>query len=320
MVKSFGYVLAAVFALASVYLGVKAQDFKRLQEAMVASELRVATVEAEVKVLREKNDRLEAELEEARAKRDAASAAAVPVEAEVKTEEGTAETTEKVKSPFAAMLEGMQGDSIAEAGAQMNVNMMYSGLFDELGLDAETEAAVRDILMQHMTRATKESLGILSGDTKPQDLKALSKEWDKELHANLAKVLTADEMAVYDAYQEELPVRMLEQQYDMQLSMFAPGLSEETHDLVKEVLVEEMVDLQPEIDGVPDADALQHLSETMDLAFERALERLDPSLSDEDYTAVQGFMDQQRQFMSMAGDMMGPLFEGLAATEAPKEE
>jgi hypothetical protein len=128
-----------------------------------------------------------------------------------------------------------------------------------------------------------------------------------DMLSELESVLGADGVEQFRDYQSVATERMVEQSMDMQLGLFAGGLSQEGRAVVRDVLVEEMLPAQP------DPANLGQTSEPMNGAldqqravFDRALQRLQPALTPEDYMVVQGFVQQQNDILEMVGGMFGP--------------
>ena len=112
-------------------------------------------------------------------------------------------------------------------------------------------------------------------------------------------------LAVWEEYEETKEARVMEQQYEMQLGMFAPGLTPENRELAKQVLVEEMFAVQPEMEQFPSGDA--QLDSVFDVqlgAYESARERLVEQLDDDQLAQFDRFVDQQQNMLEMASQMM----------------
>lgn len=194
--------------------------------------------------------------------------------------------------PMAKLFNSPEGRRMAEYGARTAVNMQYRPLFEQLALPPEIEARVRELLQDFASEAIDVGLQAFDKDTDFEAMSQLNLEREAKLRNDIAQLLSPEELAIFDEYQETLPERMIEQSYDMLLRMYGTGLSEEKMQLVKQVLVEETLHL-PEDPDVPPADALQTYAIQQEEAFARALERLAPDLSEEEYAAVMAFVEQQ---------------------------
>jgi translation initiation factor 2 beta subunit (eIF-2beta)/eIF-5 len=328
MSKWIGWIVALVLVgvLGFVLMQSHKRDSRELARATVAEE-EAEQLASEIKSRQVQLEETEDALKEARKERKEALEAAVAETPETTPANMMEDIVEALKGDnggekkgmggFMEMFKGEQGEKMAAMSAKMSVNMMYSDLFGELALDAETEEAVQALLVDFQTNQMLKGLSMMGGD---KDAKALAEEMEaaqEDMNKELASLLSQEEMELYEEYQEEMPARMLDKQYDMQLRQFAPGLSEEAHVLVKDVLVEEMTGLQPKPGAIPDKDAMQNMMGNMTESFDRALERLSPELSDDEYASVERFMNQQQQFMEMGQAMMGDMF---GAAEDDKEE
>lgn len=204
--------------------------------------------------------------------------------------------TAEMDSPFdplANLFNSQEGRRMADFSARTAINMQYRDLFQQLALPPETEAQVKELLQQFASDAINAGLKALSGNADAEGMQQANLERETQLRNNLAQLLTPEELAQYDAYQEALPEKMLEQSYETMLRMYGTGLSEESIQMVKQVLVEETLHLKPDPD-IPPADAMQTYAVQQEEAFARALERLAPDLSEEEYAAVEDFIEQQQ--------------------------
>lgn len=211
------------------------------------------------------------------------------------------------KGPLAAvaqMYEGEQGKKLAEYSASMTVNMQYGDMFRDMNLPPETEEQVRDILKRHFARLMKEGMNMLKDGVDEEKAEALDTDCEAELRHELGAVLSPEQMAQREAYEEVMEERMLAFQYDVQLGMFAPGLTPENREVVKEVLVEEML-VAPEPSNLPNAMEVQGVLEREADALQRARERLVDYLDEEQFAEFERFLNQQEQMMQLISQMMG---------------
>ncbi|MBL7645996.1 MAG: hypothetical protein JNK74_07380 [Candidatus Hydrogenedentes bacterium] len=217
---------------------------------------------------------------------------------------------DKSANPFAAMYEGERGQAMMDASLNMAVDMQYGQLFTELGLDPEKEAALREVISNHQRAAMEGGMAMMRGEQKAEDLTMPSEE---DLMASVAEVLDADELEKFNAYQEALPEKMLRQQMEMQVGMFAGGLSEEARAVTVDILVENL--LPPDGDnGMPgSAEGMNRMEE----GFENALVQLDEALAPEDAARVRRFIEQQQASIRMFSDMMKKPEDDPAAPAAP---
>ena len=218
----------------------------------------------------------------------------------------TAETGNGVKNLLSSMFGGEGGKQLADYSARMTVNMYYGDLFRELNLSPETEQQVRDIITRHMTDQMAQGMEMLKQDSGPETVKMMEEEATKRLRDELSQVLTLEEMALWDEYQETMQERVLDQTYEMQLSMFASGLTPESREIVRQAIVDEMLATSPHTLQYPQTTegALETAFDIQRDAFARARARVAEQLSEDQLAHFDRFIDTQEQMVEMALQMM----------------
>lgn len=214
---------------------------------------------------------------------------------------------EKPKNPFARMFGGAMTDEMAENVAGMTAEMQYGELIVDLKLSpekaSEVRAIIRDVLSEQMKETFRMQRGELesSGDT--------TTYYKDVLRAELAQALNPEEMEYFEEYQDGMAERMMRRSYDMQLNMYAAGLTEENRAMVLDVLVEEallgneLLQTQTDTNG----GMTQQVGAQFDLQLgilERSAERLTDALDEDQYAILQRFIDQQASTFEMARQMM----------------
>jgi len=204
------------------------------------------------------------------------------------------------------MFEGEGGEQIA----RMTVNMYYGDFFQELNLPQGTEQQVRDIITKYAAEQITQGMDALKKGSMPEDMEGIEEEIEGRLRDELSRILTAEEMAIWEEYQDTMQERVLDQTYEMQLSMFAGGLTPENREIVKQTIIDEML--------ATDADVTQYPAGTGDIqaafdiqraAYERARERLLDVLDEDQLTLFDQFIETQQQMLEMALQMMGGVQE-----------
>ncbi len=207
-------------------------------------------------------------------------------------------------NPFAAMFSGEQGKNMARMSAQMSIPTMYGGLFKELNLPPETEAEVREMMIDSLSEQVTQGFDAMNAKGDPEEMRKNMEAQGKKLRDQLATVLTADELAVFDEYEANKERRMLESGIDVQLSMFAQGLTEENRTAFRDVIVEEMTAQggwmnNPEVYANPGGAIDRQIA-----AFHAARDRMAPTLDAGQAAEVEAFvrqmdnvMNAQRQFV-----------------------
>jgi hypothetical protein len=212
------------------------------------------------------------------------------------------------KSPLAGLMDMFKGEGGAkmrDAAAKMQVDLQCAGRLKDLALPAEVDSEVRGILAHSMSQQIEAGMGMMDGSaTSGKELKDQERAAVAELRAMLSQVLTVEELAQWEAYEEDKPRRMMEQSYDMQLGMFAPAMDEETRLLVRDTLVAHMM---VNMEDFAASDAPTGMSGPFEQqlgAFERVREDLLPLLDDEQYAQVDQFLAQQEQMLEVTLEMM----------------
>lgn len=214
---------------------------------------------------------------------------------------------------IAAMFEGPQGEQMMDMSAKFATNMQYDPFINGLQLPAEQKERVREILNRNNAELMRKSMAALGGKGDFSAIAEDSKTAKEQMRAELAAVIGADGLEQFDAYQTEMPERMISQSMEMQLGLFAGGLTPENRTMVRDVLVQEMLPSQPDPTAPASPDQMASMTEAQQAAFDRALQRLQPSLPPEQYAEVEGFVRQQREMMEMVTSMMPKPAAGTAA-------
>ena len=220
--------------------------------------------------------------------------------------EQAAETGNGLTNMLSRMFGGESGKQLADYSARMSVNMYYGDLFRELNLPPETEQQVRDIITRHMTDQISQGMEMMQQQSDPETLKRMEEEATKRLRDELSQMLTGEEMALWDQYQETMQQRVLDQTYDMQLSMFAAGLTPESRDIVRQAIVDEMLATSPHALQYPQTTeaALETAFDVQRGAFTRARARVAEQLSEDQLAHFDRFVETQEQMVDMALQMM----------------
>ena len=234
-----------------------------------------------------------------------------------KKEDKAEEESGNPMAAMANMFKGEHGKEMAKQSASMAVNMQYAELFSSLHLPADVEQQVRDIISESMAGQISSGMEAMQGGGPAEDFKKKHDEAQAKVRADLAKILSPEEMATYDEYETALPKHSLSQSYDMQLGMMAPGMSAESRTRARDVLVEEML---PSIEGqmkgeIPKGDEFATIMAAQKDALGRARERLAQEFDEAQMGQVDRFVQQMQQTMEMSSRMMQGMMPGK---EKPK--
>lgn len=200
---------------------------------------------------------------------------------------------------FGKMLEGEHGERMLDASSDMQINMSYRDFFAGLALDPEREEAVREVLRRFMRKTARTGMRAMGGGG---DMDALSEEMavaEEAMRAELAEILTPEELAYFDEYQATLPARQMAMGMEMQLNMMAPDLTAENRQLMVDLMVEEMLAQQPEQAGNAFSMMPQDAMEMQHQAYTRLLERAAQYMESDQYAIAEGFIQQQQETTSV---------------------
>ena len=223
-------------------------------------------------------------------------------------EEG--EGTEEGQNPFAQMFSGEGGKKLADYAARMSMDMAFADFFNELNLPEDTEGKVRDIITAHMSEQIAKGMEALQSGFDKDTLEQMEQDAEERLRQELSRVLTPQELAVYDEYEETMGERMLAQNFDMQLNLYAPGMTPEGRALVRDVLVDETLAIGEQMGqdtgmGMGMNADIQGAFNMQLQAFESARERLLEELDDEQLAYFDRFVEAQEQAFEMAAALFG---------------
>jgi hypothetical protein len=277
----------------------RAQELKRQAEGQVERQAE------EIQQLEVQLDKLEETLAAVEAPALAPDAADLLAGAVSTPGAAPAEGAGKQEGGFEQMLkmyEGEQGKEFAKVSANAAVTMYYNDLFAQLGLPPEAEQRVREILANHMAEQIQMGAQMMQRKASSDERKQYDKDMEASLRTSLSEVLNDTGMGIYDEYQEGFQDRVMRQSYDMQIGMFAPGLSQENREMVVDVLVEEMT-ASVEAGESPFVNQPEP-GEQLD-ALERSRMRLSTVLDEQQMSEVDRFVEQQRNALEMFQGMMG---------------
>lgn len=317
--------LAAVACLAAAFYALL--RLPALEKENRALSLEVAALKAQAGGLQSQVELLEASIQEERERRESAFSGALPPEAGNAAAPGAAPVTAPATAPslgslvsglvkkidkgggmrgamLSMLFEGPQGDRMLDTTAGMTVNMQYGEYINGLNLPPEKKEEVRGLLERYMGKMMRMGLDFMTGGGDPQNLGPEGQAATDEMMRELESLVGAEGMAEFNRYSEQLPERMLEQSLDMQMGFFAAGLSQETRDTVKTVIIEEML-APPGGAGAEKPATVDAAFEEQRAAFDRALDRLSTMLPPEEYAQAEGFVRQQAGMLDMAAGIMG---------------
>lgn len=162
--------------------------------------------------------------------------------------------------------------------AEMQLERRYGPFLANLGLTPDRELAIREALLRVLVDASDDS-GLTDTDYAA---------WMRE---ELTEILSPKELSDFDEYQEGLPEQMLRQSFAGQVNAMAAGLSQETRDVLVNVLVEEalIANLSPPPE---DASAAYPLVQRMNI-YANTAARFEGTLDETESGVINRFLDLQ---------------------------
>ena len=332
---SRGTIIAAAVALIACGVAAGAigalvntrSEVARLRDALAEAE-RYADAERELTAARARMSALENELDRMRSRTasetaeaqgtaaagapgDASGPSALEVLAQLGAGAGVPEAPgvgegegEEDRNPLAALGEMLQGEGMEqmmENSVLAQVSMMYGDFLRSDALSPEKREALRELLNAYAKAQMRDGLDAFTGKADWEEVQAYQQEAQAQRDAEIAALLSPTELEAWEAYQEELPRRMMSQNMDMQLGMFAPGLDADARALARDVIVEEVLMAEEADPSTTPAGAVQGMSQAM----ANARERLTGALGEDDLQQLDLFMQQMEQFAQIGEGMMG---------------
>ena len=129
-------------------------------------------------------------------------------------------------------------DNVEEQMAQMQAKVRYGGFVDSLAAGTEHRAEIDSAITAVFIERTKASRDRSSGRASAVDLEEIASA--AYLREQLATIMTAEELAELDRYEATFRQRQLRNNFTLQLSRVAGGLTEENREIVLEVLMQHM--------------------------------------------------------------------------------
>jgi hypothetical protein len=190
-----------------------------------------------------------------------------------------------------SMYEGEEGQRLVEYSTDMQFNMQYGTLNEWLQLPDERLEAVNGIIRQHLRDQMTQGMAMFSEGFDRDKARQLHEEAGTTLRDALSEVLTPVELSQWDDFESTAQTRMMTQQYEMQLSMMAPGIRPDTREYIVAVLAEE---LQAASGGGAHSpfDFNENLGR-QHTAFTRTLERVHGQIDDDQYRQLESFIRRQ---------------------------
>lgn len=309
------YAIAAIAAVAVVVLYFQNRSLEvrlnDMQAAVVADdagelpEVPILPVEPDaVKKVRE----LTAKLAEANAQitaleeqlSDAETAAALETsedaEAGEEAESEDGEDEDETRS-LDEMREQIRDNAGVAAQVKALTEMAYADFFGAVELNTETKSALRQILVDsQLEQAALARYAIQEGVT-GREYGEWKREERERLNEQVRALLTADNHAVWQEYEDAFDQRMLEATFENQLRAFSSGLTPDNHDTVMSVAVEEFLAEQWDLEN-SDEPFTQNANIQLQLDAMNAMrERLQPVMEEDQYNELDNWLTMGENVM-----------------------
>jgi hypothetical protein len=162
----------------------------------------------------------------------------------------------------------------------------------KLGLSAEQEQAIRDIMMKQMGFGTEMAQKLFKGELSREELEKMGKEMGKAQPSEeqqIKALLTAEQVAAYDEFEKEERTRMARLTANSELMQIQSqlGLDEAQQDKVFAILADQTLS---QFEGKPgDASAALDVRSQ----YDRKAEALKEVLTPEQFERYKKFQEQQ---------------------------
>lgn len=300
--KNIGWMVAMVVAAGALYWGLEARGLRHevldIGEGLRATEASLAQVTKELEDLQNAYDKLAGEHRALLQASGSPSAPPEPVQVAAVEEVADPADEEEPEDEDSARRERVVNAQLGMIG-----DIAYRPFYDELDLPQETRDALRPLVAEAMNRSRLASeKAMREGNVPVREIKRIEDEADAWLAEEVAGILTPEQVAGWDAYQDYAEQILYEYLLDGQLTMLSQGLTPENRKVVKEVFAEE---LKVAIDGFKDSDAMFTLggyNEAQMDGLRQGLERLGPGMDMLQYKEAAGFVNQAGAMFEAMGE------------------
>ncbi len=189
--------------------------------------------------------------------------------------------------------------------AQLGIimDMAYKPLYDELKIAPETVESMRDLIVEAANRdRIAAEKAMKKKDTPASAVKRIQDENKAWLYDELGKVLSKEELAGYEAYEDYAEQILYENLLDGQLTMMARGLTPEGRETVKEVFAEELMVAINAFEASEELYTMDGFNDAQLSALNAGLQRLRFSVAQDQYDQAAGFTSQVEQMFKAMSD------------------
>lgn len=211
--------------------------------------------------------------------------------------------------------EGAPSGDVASLGAKMSVQVDYRPIFEELSLPAETEAAVKAIMVRQKKLKIETGIKSMKEGIPLEERRAIIDAANKEMWSGIAGLLSPEQVERLQEFHVKLPRIRLEQVFDLQLRQLPTPLAEPALTKVRDILVEELAEYQVDPESSPDFEHIKSMLTSQLGGFDRARERIGAELDPASAEIGQRFVDVEKARLEKGVgslDSMRGVIEGTA--------
>lgn len=228
----------------------------------------------------------------------------------------------------------MNSPRIREIGSRMMLNSRYGQFISSLGLNAEDEEQLNEIMSDVISGQNELRILLANGEITLEEFQ--SSMADLNMEDALASFLTPSEMDAFYTYEAEEEARnrqQMESVMRMQLTAQTPGLTESNRELVAQTLVDVLgtsgrsglasagmvraeVHAGPgDTEGASISLAAGGLNMQVE-AYDSVLDQLEGTMDDDQFAIVENYVEQQQMQMEMVQEIMS--MQGEEAEGGPR--
>lgn len=217
--------------------------------------------------------------------------AAIDAEAAMESAEEESEESDNEKSTLDDIRAQIRGNAVAKAQITALSELMYADFLNGVEMDADTKAAVRELLVDsYMEVMALTRYALQDENATWADLRAWTLDERDILNQQLRGQLPDDAYRTWNDYAVDLDARQLDGTLRSQIRTLASGLTQENFDLVMQVAVAEF---RAEQIALEQSDALFTMEENVNYqlrAMDAMREQLQGMLSEDQFAEVMNFL------------------------------
>ncbi|MFO1487447.1 MAG: hypothetical protein U1F65_03120 [Verrucomicrobiota bacterium] len=324
-----GILLIATLALGALFLTQQKQA-KTKSEQLAATESKLAEAKAEVQSKSEADEKVTAAETKARILQDTLKETAASVEQQSNrvAQLQAAAKTNTPANPFAAMLKDPKMKEMIKTQQKMVMGPMieknYSAFLKQSSLSPEQAANLKQLLTDKMLSGADMGMSMLDGSLDAEKRAELTRQVKTNMDnydRQIKELLGDDTNKAFQDYEKTVPDRMAISQLHDQLANTPNALTPELENQIIGIMSQERTGFkwttdysnQNAVNGdlgkMFTEDKLNTFALEKEQLDQKVLDRVKPLLSEDQFTAYQSFLEQQRNLqlagMKMAGQMFG---------------